>query len=73
MLYVKAMKQDGTYQILEVDGYLEFVKTGESVQLVYNYLDSDREFKEGRTWLEGDCFIMNESGVTVSSFPYKKK
>ena len=26
MLYIKSMKQDGTYQILEADGYVEFLK-----------------------------------------------
>ena len=47
MLYIKAMKQDGTYQLLEADGYVEFLKKdvgGEqavqcAVEVVYNYYD----------------------------------
>ena len=64
MLYIKAMKQDGTYQILEADGYVEFLKKEVGVEqavqcvveVVYNYYDVDGILRDGRHWLEGDCF-----------------
>ena len=75
MLYIKAMKQDGTYQLLEADGYVEFLKKevgGEqSTEVVYNYYDVDGILRDGRHWLEGDCFIMNDKGFTVSAYHYK--
>ena len=79
MLYIKAMKQDGTYQLLEADGYVEFLKKdvgGEqavqyAVEVVYNYYDVDGILRDGRHWLEGDCFIMNDKGFTISAYHYK--
>ena len=157
MLYIKAMKQDGTYQILEADGYVEFLKkdvvdetstkqaveidadaytyhaddltlvknevletqaynplktnkfkvgdeveivkldktmqrfggasllkpvgtkafvtrvgvTEGKVEIVYNYYDNDEILRNGRHWLEGDCFIMNDKGFTISAYHYK--
>lgn len=79
MLYIKAMKQDGTYQILEADGYVEFLKkdigdetsTKQAVEIVYNYYDNDEILRNGRHWLEGDCFIMNDKGFTISAYHYK--
>jgi hypothetical protein len=79
MLYIKAMKQDGTYQILEADGYVEFLKKDvgdkqsvqHAVEVVFNYYDLDGILRNGRHWLEGDCFIMNDKGFTVSAYHYK--
>ena len=79
MLYIKSMKQDGTYQILEADGYVEFLKKDiggdqaiqQAVEVVYNYYDVDGTLHNGRHWLEGDCFIMNDKGFTVSAYHYK--
>ena len=79
MLYIKAMKQDGTYQILEADGCVEFLKkdigdetsTKQAVEIVYNYYDGDETLWNGRHWLEGDCFIMNDKGLTISAYHYK--
>lgn len=79
MLYIKAMKQDGTYQILEADGYVEFLKKDvgdkqavqQAVEVVFNYYDVDGILRNGRHWLEGDCFIMNDKGFTVSAYHYK--
>ena len=79
MLYIKAMKQDGTYQILEADGYVEFLKRDvgddksvqQAVEVVYNYYDNDGILRDWRHWLEGDCFIMNDKGFTVSAYHYK--
>ena len=71
MLYIKAMKQDGTYQILEADGYVEFLKKDSAVELVFNYEDSLGALRDGRHWLEGDCFIMNDKGFTISAYHYK--
>ena len=70
MLYIKAMKQDGTYQILEADGYVEFLKKDSAVEVVFNYEDSLGALRDGRHWLEGDCFIMNDKGFTVSAYHY---
>lgn len=71
MLYIKAMKQDGTYQILEADGYVEFLKKDSTVEVVFNYEDSLGALRDGRHWLEGDCFIMNDKGFTISAYHYK--
>ncbi len=71
MLYIKAMKQDGTYQILEADGYVEFLKKDSAVEVVFNYEDSLGALRDGRHWLEGDCFIMNDKGFTISAYHYK--
>ena len=71
MLYIKAMKQDGTYQILEADGYVEFLKKDSAVELVFNYEDSLGALRDGRHWLEGDCFIMNDKGFTISAYHYR--
>ena len=71
MLYIKAMKQDGTYQILEADGYVEFLKKDSGVEVVFNYEDSLGALRDGRHWLEGDCFIMNDEGFTISAYHYK--
>ena len=71
MLYIKAMKQDGTYQILEADGYVEFLKKDSAVEVVFNYEDSLGAIRDGRHWLEGDCFIMNDKGFTISAYHYK--
>lgn len=79
MLYIKAMKQDGTYQILEADGYVEFLKKDvgdeqsvqQAVEIVYNYYDNDEILRNGRHWLGGDCFIMNDKGFTISVYHYK--
>ena len=71
MLYIKAMKQDGTYQILEADGYVEFLKKDSAVEIVFNYEDSLGALRDGRHWLEGDCFIMNDKGFTISAYHYK--
>jgi len=70
MLYIKAMKQDGTYQILEADGYVEFLKKDSAVEVVFNYEDSLGALRDGRHWLEGDCFIMNDKGFTISAYHY---
>lgn len=71
MLYIKAMKQDGTYQILEADGYVEFLKKDSAVEVVFNYEDSLGALRDGRHWLEGDCFIMNDKGFTISAYHHK--
>ena len=71
MLYIKAMKQDGTYQILEADGYVEFLKKDSAVEVVFNYEDSLGTLRDGRHWLEGDCFIMNDKGFTISAYHHK--
>ena len=71
MLYIKAMKQDGTYQILEAYGYVEFLKKDSAVEVVFNYEDSLGALRDGRHWLEGDCFIMNDKGFTISAYHYK--
>ena len=71
MLYIKAMKQDGTYQILEADGYVEFLKKDSAVEVVFNYEDSLGALRDGKNWLEGDCFIMNDKGFTISAYHYK--
>ncbi len=71
MLYIKAMKQDGTYQILEADGYVEFLKKDSAVEVVFTYEDSLGALRDGRHWLEGDCFIMNDKGFTISAYHYK--
>ena len=73
MLYIKSMKQDGTYQILEAYGYIEFIKHEESVEIVYNYYDNDDILRDGRHWLTGDVFIMNDKGFTISAYHYKLK
>lgn len=76
MLYIKAMKHDGTYQLLEAEGYVEFIKVNKpeievfGVELVYSYFDNFSELQQGRHWLEGDTYIMNESGVTISKYKY---
>ena len=71
MLYIKAMKQDGTYQLLEAEGYVEFLKKDSAVEVVFNYEDSLGALRDGRHWLEGDCFIMNDKGFTISAYHYK--
>ena len=71
MLYIKAMKPDTTYQLLEAEGYVEFIKKGDSVEVVYNYTDLHGALNTGRHWLEGDVYIMNESGHTVSTYTLK--
>ena len=68
MLYIKAMKPDNTYQLLEAEGYVEFFKRDVGVEVLYNYYDNDDIFRDGRHWLEGDVYIMNESGHTISTY-----
>lgn len=78
MLYIKAMNSDNkTYQILESNGYLEFKshkpvppESKESVEVIYSYTDVFGVSVQGRHWLEGDCFVMNESGVTISRYVF---
>jgi hypothetical protein len=73
------MKQDGTYQLLEAQDYIEFIKVDkpeidiQGVELVYTYYDNFDNLQQGRHWLDGDVFIMNESGNTISSYQYKVK
>ncbi|MGQ1358363.1 hypothetical protein ACT414_18335 (plasmid) [Acinetobacter baumannii] len=72
MVYLKLMKEDGTFQLLESSGYIEFIKNkvDGSVKCVYQTIDSFGDIKEWNTWLTGDAYMINESGVTISHYKF---
>ena len=70
-MYIKIMKPNGGFQLLECSDYIEVLDRDKEVQEVVYYMKGDETCKLWRAEITGDVYIVNEEGKTVSY--YKKK
>lgn len=70
-MYIKIMKPNGGFQLLECSDYVEILDRTDDIQEIVYYMKDDDTFKTWRAEITGDVYIVNEQGKTVSFFKYK--
>lgn len=69
-MYIKIMKPNGGFQLLECADYVEIVDRTEDIKEVVYFMKGDDTCKTWKAEITGDVYIVNEQGKTVSF--YKK-
>ena len=69
-MYIKIMKPNGGFQLLQCSDYVELCNRADGVKEVVYHMKGDETLKLWRAEVTGDVYVVNENGKTVSKYTH---